>query len=104
MAASQPRRGASVDQAQRLYTIRPLKWRRSMTSTGRLVAGSAVGCYGIEKRDDGTGYRVRLLVEDTFLIVAGSATVHGAKVAASYDLRRRLLESIKPVRKAVRRG
>ncbi len=103
MAASQPRRGASVDQAQRLYTIRPLRWRRSLTFTGRLVAGSSVGCYGIETHENG-GYRVRLLVEDTFLIVAGSATLRGAKAAATIDLERRLQESLAPAGKAVRRG
>ena len=103
MAASQPRRGASANQEHRLYTIRPLRWRKSPTSIGRLIAGSAVGCYGIESRDDG-GYRVRLLVEDTFLIIAGSATLRGAKAAATIDLERRLRESLAPAGKAVRRG
>lgn len=103
MASRKPNRGRSAHQDQRLYTIRPLRWKRSLTFTGRLIAGSAVGCYDIESRDDG-GYRVRLLAEDTFVIVAGSATLRGAKMAATIDLERRLRESLKPVRKGVRRG
>lgn len=98
MAASQPRRGASVDQAQRLYTIRPLEWHREFTS-GLTVAISAFGKYIVTQGacilEDDRGERS---------IVGRCTAKSQAKEIARNDLWRRLVQHLSIAGKAVRRG
>lgn len=111
MAASQPRRGASGDQGQRLYTIRPLRWARNGDSG--FVADATHARY-IIKVFPRVMFRgpvqsdCLLSVKNPQAEVPSNVglyrSVQEAKAAAAKDHEARVAVFLTPAGKAVRRG